>query len=61
MGPGVLREPDFCEKVIAEKKLDFVVIGRGLLADPDWPKKANPEMPIKSGNAFHVWMHVMAV
>ena len=37
---GVIREPNFAEKIIAEGKADFVAVGRGLLADPDWPKKA---------------------
>jgi 2,4-dienoyl-CoA reductase-like NADH-dependent reductase (Old Yellow Enzyme family)/thioredoxin reductase len=37
---GVIREPFFAEAVIAEGKADFVAIGRGLLADPDWPRKA---------------------
>ena len=37
---GVIREPSYAEKIIAEGKADFVAVGRGLLADPDWPKKA---------------------
>lgn len=39
-GPGVLREPDFCEKVLADGTADFVCMGRALLADPYWPEKA---------------------
>lgn len=37
---GALREPDFCEKVLADGKADFVMLGRALLADPEWPEKA---------------------
>jgi len=37
---GVIREPEFAEKIIAEGRADFVAIGRGLIADPEWPKKA---------------------
>jgi 2,4-dienoyl-CoA reductase-like NADH-dependent reductase (Old Yellow Enzyme family)/thioredoxin reductase len=37
---GVIREPAFAEQVLADGKADFVAIGRGLLADPDWPAKA---------------------
>ncbi|MCD8123446.1 MAG: NAD(P)/FAD-dependent oxidoreductase [Lachnospiraceae bacterium] len=37
---GVLRDPDFCEKLIADGKLDFVVLGRTLVCDPYWPEKA---------------------
>ena len=37
---GVIREPAFAEEVLAKGAADFVAIGRGLLADPDWPNKA---------------------
>lgn len=37
---GVLREPEYCDKAIADGKTDFVCIGRGLIADPYWPAKA---------------------
>lgn len=40
MAVGVIREPAFAEEVLAAHKADFVAIGRGLLADADWPKKA---------------------
>lgn len=37
---GKLRTPELCEKAIAEGSTDMVVIGRALLADPHWAKKA---------------------
>jgi 2,4-dienoyl-CoA reductase-like NADH-dependent reductase (Old Yellow Enzyme family)/thioredoxin reductase len=37
---GVIREPAFAEQVLGNGTADFVAIGRGLLADPDWPNKA---------------------
>lgn len=37
---GVIREPAFAEKLLEEGKADFIAIGRGLLADPDWTLKA---------------------
>jgi 2,4-dienoyl-CoA reductase-like NADH-dependent reductase (Old Yellow Enzyme family)/thioredoxin reductase len=37
---GVIREPRFAEEVLAQGKADFVAVGRGLLAEPDWPRKA---------------------
>lgn len=37
---GKLREPDFCEKLLADGKMDFVVVGRALICDPEWPNKA---------------------
>jgi len=37
---GVIREPWFAEKILEEGKADFVALGRALIADPEWPKKA---------------------
>lgn len=37
---GVLRDPDFCENLLADGSLDFVVLGRTLVCDPYWPNKA---------------------
>ncbi|WP_425446452.1 FAD-dependent oxidoreductase [Dethiothermospora halolimnae] len=36
----VIRKPDFAEKLLDEGNLDFVALGRGHLADPNWGKKA---------------------
>jgi 2,4-dienoyl-CoA reductase-like NADH-dependent reductase (Old Yellow Enzyme family)/thioredoxin reductase len=38
---GGLRTPEFCEKVLADGTADFIGLGRQLLADPEWPKKAS--------------------
>lgn len=35
-----ITEPDLARRMIAEDKLDMVTLGRALIADPDWPKKA---------------------
>ncbi len=40
---GKLRHPEFCEKIIEEGKVDFVVLGRPLICDPYWPKKAQSD------------------
>ena len=37
---GVIRTPDVAERILREGNADFVAIGRGLIADPDWPRKA---------------------
>ena len=37
---GNLRTPDICEAAIAANQTDFVALGRTLIADPDWAKKA---------------------
>jgi len=39
IGVGVLRKPETAERVLADGKADFVAIGRGLIADPQWPEK----------------------
>lgn len=36
---GVIRSPEIAERIIEEGRADFVEIGRGLIADPEWPKK----------------------
>lgn len=36
---GNIRLPEVAEDIIASGDSDFVVIGRGLLADPQWPMK----------------------
>jgi 2,4-dienoyl-CoA reductase-like NADH-dependent reductase (Old Yellow Enzyme family)/thioredoxin reductase len=35
-----LRNPEFCEKILAEDKTDMVGLARQILADPFWPIKA---------------------
>jgi 2-enoate reductase len=37
---GRLEVPELAERIIAEGKADMVALGRGLLADPQWPVKA---------------------
>jgi 2,4-dienoyl-CoA reductase (NADPH2) len=36
---GRLDDPALAERVVADGAADMVMIGRGLLADPDWPRK----------------------
>lgn len=37
---GKIRSPAMADDIIRTGKADFVALGRSLLADPDWPKKA---------------------
>jgi 2,4-dienoyl-CoA reductase-like NADH-dependent reductase (Old Yellow Enzyme family)/thioredoxin reductase len=37
---GKIRSPAMADGIIRMSKADFISIGRSLLADPDWPKKA---------------------
>ncbi|MBT2642733.1 FAD-dependent oxidoreductase [Bacillus sp. ISL-41] len=36
---GNIRDPQFVESILAEGRADFVSIGRGHIADPDWVRK----------------------
>lgn len=36
---GRLDDPRLANKVLKEGKVDFIDLGRGLIADPDWPQK----------------------
>jgi 2,4-dienoyl-CoA reductase-like NADH-dependent reductase (Old Yellow Enzyme family)/thioredoxin reductase len=37
---GVIRTPELAEQILEKGQADFVEIGRGLISDPEWPKKA---------------------
>jgi pyruvate/2-oxoglutarate dehydrogenase complex dihydrolipoamide dehydrogenase (E3) component len=37
---GGNRNPDKCETIIADGNADFIGLGRALIADPEWPRKA---------------------
>ncbi len=40
IGVGGIKEPEYADELIREGKVDLVALGRELLRDPDWPKKA---------------------
>jgi 2,4-dienoyl-CoA reductase-like NADH-dependent reductase (Old Yellow Enzyme family)/thioredoxin reductase len=40
IGVGKIRDPWFAEKALAEGQVDFIALGRTLIADPAWPNKA---------------------
>ena len=37
---GRIHTPELAESLLQQKKADLIAVGRGLIADPDWPKKA---------------------
>lgn len=37
---SVIRDPEYAEHILAEGKIDYIVMGRSWLADPEWGKKA---------------------
>ena len=40
IGVGQIRWPETADRAIAEGDADFIALGRTLLADPEWPNKA---------------------
>ncbi len=42
---GSFRMPEDCEKVLAEGRLDMVGVDRGMIADPEWARKAREGRP----------------
>jgi 2,4-dienoyl-CoA reductase-like NADH-dependent reductase (Old Yellow Enzyme family) len=42
---GRIRLPDLAERALAAGQADFVAVGRGLLADPEWAEKARTGRP----------------
>jgi NADPH2 dehydrogenase len=40
IGGGGLRHPDLAEKALQDKMADMIFIGKAMLADPDWARKA---------------------
>ncbi|MCW3004545.1 MAG: NADH:flavin oxidoreductase [Conexibacter sp.] len=42
---GRLDDPALAERVVADGLADVVLLGRGLLADPDWPNKVQAGRP----------------
>jgi 2,4-dienoyl-CoA reductase-like NADH-dependent reductase (Old Yellow Enzyme family)/thioredoxin reductase len=41
IGVGRIISPDIAERLLEENRIDLVAMGRGLLADPEWPNKAS--------------------
>ena len=44
---GRMELPELAEKALSEGSLDMIAIGRGLLTDPEWPKKVYNNEPEK--------------
>jgi NADPH2 dehydrogenase len=40
IGVGGITKPEYADKVIREGQVDLVAVGRALVKDPEWPKKA---------------------
>lgn len=40
IGVGGITEPEFADRLLREGRVDLVAVGRKLLEDPDWAKKA---------------------
>lgn len=40
IGVGGITDPEYADKLIRERRVDLVAVGRELLKDPDWARKA---------------------
>jgi 2,4-dienoyl-CoA reductase-like NADH-dependent reductase (Old Yellow Enzyme family) len=40
IGVGGIKDPEFADEAIRQKRVDLLAVGRAILADPDWPLKA---------------------
>lgn len=49
IGVGNITEPEFADRIIREGRVDLVAIGRKLLSDPDFPRKAAEKLGIDPG------------
>lgn len=45
LAAGRLERPELARKVVEEEKADMISLGRGLLADPEWPNKVLKNNP----------------
>jgi len=48
---GRIRFPKLAEQAVASGQVDFVAVGRGAIADPEWVAKARSGVPRTSGPA----------
>ena len=46
IGVGHITEPEYADRIIRERKVDLVAIGRVLLSNPDFPKQAAQKLGI---------------
>ena len=47
IGVGNVTEPEYADRIIRERKVDMVAVGRTLLSNPDFPRKAAQKLGIK--------------
>jgi 2,4-dienoyl-CoA reductase-like NADH-dependent reductase (Old Yellow Enzyme family) len=47
IGVGHITEPEYADRIIRERKVDMVAVGRTLLANPDFPRQAAQKLGIK--------------
>lgn len=47
LAAGGIKDPSFAEALLASGKADMVVLGRALLADPDWVNNAMAGRPVR--------------
>jgi len=46
IGVGNITEPEYADRIIRERKVDMVAVGRALLSNPDFPRQAAEKLGI---------------
>jgi 2,4-dienoyl-CoA reductase-like NADH-dependent reductase (Old Yellow Enzyme family) len=46
-GVGSIETPSYANSIVEQGKVDFVLLGRQLLEEPSWPKRAGDELGFK--------------
>ncbi len=49
IGVGNITEPEFADRIVREERVDLVALGRKLLSEPDFPRKAAEKLGIPPG------------
>jgi 2,4-dienoyl-CoA reductase-like NADH-dependent reductase (Old Yellow Enzyme family) len=49
IGVGGVKDPEYADAVIQEKRVDLVAVGRAFLEDPDWASKAIKRLEVQDG------------
>ncbi len=49
VGVGKITDPHFADEIISSGRADLVAVGRAILKDPDWPRKAAIALRVGEG------------
>ncbi|MDO8671665.1 MAG: NADH:flavin oxidoreductase/NADH oxidase, partial [Dehalococcoidia bacterium] len=50
VGVGLIRDPEYADRIVREGRVDLVAIGRCLLEEPLWGLRAAEQLGVKDSN-----------